>query len=502
MQDLDREPVSRPEPVRGHRIELRHFSGGERVLVVAQQQPEGAGEHVDPRVSLVTRETRFARTQHMLEDLHASGIVGQRNHDTPGGERSRLEVDATVAALRGAHDVVEREFVQTRQWDQKVERGLAPPGLQPGQRAEREPRPFRERGERESARASDATQARADRADQTVEFSFHTSFLQNLQMACTRARCLVDDGDMNILLLGARGAVGRVIQRVLTADGHAVTAAGRNAAGDAGADLRHDLDPLRRLAATHDVIINASGIERPELAEAAGTTPFVDITATGSYLDALRARAAGTLVIGVGLVPGLSTMLIGALDAAPDDEIDLFVMLGSGEHHGPAAVDWTAGLVGTDLHRPPEGTPVRNLRETRLATGPDGRQRRYLRADFPDHLLGPHASGDALAPPRRVRSFLTLSSATLTRSLRVIGLIPALRGVLRLAPAVGSEAWHLVARHRRTGQRLAAAGLGQSEATGRLAALTAVRAAQAGPSGVVTMHDLLRLDEALTALQP
>ncbi|GAA2180481.1 hypothetical protein GCM10009847_18540 [Leucobacter tardus] len=81
-------------------------------------------------------------------------------------------------------------------------------------------------------------------------------------------------------------------------------------------------------------------------------------------------------------------------------------------------------------------------------------------------------------------------------------LIPALRGVLRLAPAVGSEAWHLVVRHRRTGQRLAAAGLGQSEATGRLAALTAVRAAHATPSGVVTMHDLLRLDEALAALQP
>lgn len=300
---------------------------------------------------------------------------------------------------------------------------------------------------------------------------------------------------MRALLLGARGAVGTVIRRELERAGHCVTVASRTAPGDAGIDLRGDLSPLARLSATHEVVINASGVERPDLAAATDRTPLVDISATGEYLARLRADASGPVVLGAGLAPGLSTILISSLDSRPDDEVDVFIMLGAGEHHGPAAVAWTAGLVGTEIYRPPEGAPVRNLSQSRRETGPDGRTRRYLRADFPDHIL--------LADPGSpaIRSYLTLGSAPMTTALGMIGRIPALRGALTWAPHFGSDRWHVIARNRRTGERRYATGSGQSEATGMLTALAASRAAENPAFGAVTMAALVTLDESLAVLR-
>lgn len=298
---------------------------------------------------------------------------------------------------------------------------------------------------------------------------------------------------MRALLLGARGAVGSVIRRELQRGAHHVTAASRSEARGARIDLHGDLRSLSGVVADHDVVINASGVERAELASAVDGIPLVDISATGAYLDALRAAARGPVVLGAGLVPGLSTVLASVLAADSDGEIDVFVMLGTGEKHGPAAVAWTAALVGADLHRPSEGGNVRNFRESRRAVGPDGRRRRYLRADFPDHLL--LGIGD-----RVVRTYLTLGSAPMTVALDLVGRMPALRGALAAAPHVGSDAWHVVVQSRQSGQRLQASGLGQSEAAGRLTALTAVRVVGAPPSAL-TMADLMSKDEALAALR-
>lgn len=300
---------------------------------------------------------------------------------------------------------------------------------------------------------------------------------------------------MRALLLGARGAVGTVIRRELERAGHGVTSASRTAPGDAGADLTGDLAPLARLAATHDVVVNAAGIERVDLSVATGRTPLVDISATGAYLAGLRANASGPVVLGAGLVPGLSTIMVTAIDARAGDDVDVLVMLGAGERHGPAAVAWTAGLVGTDIHEPPERVPLRNLRQSRRETGPDGRTRRYLRADFPDHVLLAEASGPA------IRSYLALSSAQMTAALGLIGRVPALRGALGVAPHLGSDAWHVVARDRRTGARREASGSGQSEATGRLTALAAARAAEAPSFGAVPMSALVTLEEARVSLR-
>jgi hypothetical protein len=300
---------------------------------------------------------------------------------------------------------------------------------------------------------------------------------------------------MRALLLGARGAVGTVVRRDLERDGHTVTAASRAESDGARIDLSGDLTALSALASEHDVVVNASGIERADLATATGATPLVDISATGSYLETLRLTASGPVVLGAGLVPGLSTVLAASLDTRAGDDVDVLVMLGSGEQHGPAAVAWTAGLVGADVHRPPEGGAVRNFRESIRALGPDGRARRYLRADFPDHVL----LGGTDAP--NIRSYLTLGSALMTGALDLVGRMPVLRGALTSAPHVGTDAWHVVAANRRTGERNEASGRGQSEATGRLTALAALRVVEAQPSGPVTMADLVPMADALVSVE-
>lgn len=293
-----------------------------------------------------------------------------------------------------------------------------------------------------------------------------------------------------MLLLGARGAVGTVVRRELERRGHTVTAASRAESDGARVDLRGDLSALAGLAAGHDAVINASGIERADLATATGGTALVDISATGSYLESLRLMADGPVLLGAGLVPGLSTVLTSSLASLPGDDLDVLVMLGSGEQHGPAAVAWTAGLVGVDVHRPPEGVQVRNFREAVRAEGPDHRTRRYLRADFPDHvLLG-----------RSIRSYLTLGSAPMTAALDLVGRMPALRGLLVSAPHLGTDGWHVVARNRRTGERAQAQGNGQSDATGRLTALAAVGLVESGVTGAVTMADVVSVDECLAVL--
>ncbi len=297
---------------------------------------------------------------------------------------------------------------------------------------------------------------------------------------------------MRALVLGASGAVGRVLTAELRRSGHDVTPASRSSTRGLAIDIRSrsGLRSLEMAMADHDVLVNASGIECPSLAD---FDALVEVSATAAYLDDLghRVRPGARALLGAGLAPGLSTLMISALTTRPGDEIDLGVLLGTGEHHGAAATAWTAGLVGTRVHCPPDLRETWNFREHRHLEGPGGKRRRYLRADFPDHVLIGRQRGLA------VRSYLALSGRIATRALELVAHAPRTRGLITRSPHIGPDAWHLIAMNRRTDEAISAEGVGQSLATGTLTALAAERLVAAETPGAISMAELVTLSEAL-----
>lgn len=322
---------------------------------------------------------------------------------------------------------------------------------------------------------------------------------------------------MRALVLGARGAVGREVVAELHRRGHPVVSVGRSAESDLQADIASTNGRAALLAELRpgDVIVNASGREDLELAELASAAPFVDISATGRYLDELAQTVAArsgnpvapqhSLVLGAGIAPGLSTILLAALNTAPGDNLDLGVTLGSGETHGKAAMAWTESLIGSAIYRPAEtgaeagtATPVLNFRESKKLPGLAGRMRTHLRADFPDHVI----LGAKHGTP--IRSYLALSSGSMTTSLALLARMPRLAGLMNAVPPLGSEAWRIVAVNRSTAETIAVEGSGQSYATGVLAAFAAERVFErsrhGGPLGTVTMAELCTAEEAAERL--
>lgn len=297
-----------------------------------------------------------------------------------------------------------------------------------------------------------------------------------------------------VLVIGARGAVGTAATAALRTAGHRVVEVSRRpGAGGVAADITTapGRAALADAATRADVVIDASGLEIAEVQDAVGSTPLVDVSATASHLERLRRRADrdATVLLGAGIAPGASTVLVNALGPQPGDEIDVAVMLGGGEEHGPQAVEWTVRLAGATVHAAPEPHPVRNFASSRRLSAAGGGERAYLRADFPDDLLVGAASGAI------VRSWLALDNRLATGVLRVVGALPALAPALRRAPHLGGTMWRVAAVSRASGREIAVSGDGQSIATGRLAALAAMRLVERGLRGVVTMADVVGVDE-------
>ncbi|GFZ93875.1 saccharopine dehydrogenase [Nesterenkonia alkaliphila] len=297
---------------------------------------------------------------------------------------------------------------------------------------------------------------------------------------------------MKALVIGATGAVGSTTVSILRGWGHQVTPAGRQSTHngvvlDVGAP---DLQQLELLAEHHDVIINASGVENESLGRSVGQAVLIDISATGAYLAALAENApTAAMVLGVGLVPGLSTVLASELRTSAGDALDVAVMLGSGEKHGSAAKAWTIGLVGSEITDTADAGTVYNFRERRWFASSSGKRHLYLRAGFPDHdLLGAERGV-------KIRSWLALSDQTSTRALWLISRFPRLRGLIDKVPEFGSQDWAVTVVNRRTGETRRATGTGQSRATGHITALAAVAALKNRPGRPVTLDAILSSSE-------
>lgn len=118
--------------MRRRRIELGRLAGFEDVLGVGQEQPQSAGENVEPRVSVVGRQARFARPEDVLERPHTSGVIGEGNDDTPGRHRPRFEVHARITRGRCVDELIEGHPIDARQGEQGVEGRLPFTGFHSG----------------------------------------------------------------------------------------------------------------------------------------------------------------------------------------------------------------------------------------------------------------------------------------------------------------------------------------------------------------------------------
>jgi saccharopine dehydrogenase-like NADP-dependent oxidoreductase len=222
---------------------------------------------------------------------------------------------------------------------------------------------------------------------------------------------------------------------------------------------------------------------------------YIDITARDSSigalerLDSLARKNRSTGILSVGVCPGL-TNLLAAYAAHQFDTItqaNLFVMFGSGDSHGQAAIEWTLDNLGRrfPVFQNGELHEVRSFGEYQNVHFPgDSRQRRAYRFNFPDQrtiartLSIPTASTWLCSDSASLTGFMRLLS-TLTRSDGQLH--PAIRGaVLRAVKMLrlGSDRVHLMVRaegqvgERRVVRAFGFSGRGEAELTGLVTAET------------------------------
>jgi hypothetical protein len=275
--------------------------------------------------------------------------------------------------------------------------------------------------------------------------------------------------------------------------GYRITAVGRDSARlhAIGADAHEvaslrDPDAMRRLAAGHEIIVNATGSESLDLVEQvtnAGAA-FVDISAEPAYLGALATlRPARPVLAGTGLAPGLTNILADAVPGA--GPLQIGIVAGIGEEHGAAARDWiwrTAGeqLGGKAVYRAGRRFDVPGL-------GP----RTLLRAAFGEQVQLARTGG------REVTSWLGLDPPFATAFLRLAGAVPASGRYLdRLSAPLARatpkrDRWIVVVAAG--GKTVSwASGRSQSVATALVAGLS-LRPVLAAPPGVWAAHQLITI---------
>jgi len=218
-------------------------------------------------------------------------------------------------------------------------------------------------------------------------------------------RAEISRGD-RICIVGGYGHVGIEIARLLApAYPDRVTLAGRNLdrAKAAAAEIGHGttgiaLDASRGLAPEDSsLVIMCLDWQDPSFAADCFSKriDYVDISAKGPILEMVEGldmkakRNEATGLIGVGMSPGLTNLLAAAITAGDETPttLDIFVLLGSGDDHGLAAVEWTLDHLDSEFEVIEHGRRrrVRAQRETKTVELPGRRGKIYgARFDFPE----------------------------------------------------------------------------------------------------------------------
>jgi len=209
-----------------------------------------------------------------------------------------------------------------------------------------------------------------------------------------------------ICVVGGYGHVGIEIARLLApAQPDRVTLAGRNkeAAERAAASIGFgtigiELDVSRGLAPPDTaLVIMCLDWQDPSFAAncLSQGVDYVDISAKGEVLGMLEGldmkarKNEATALISVGMSPGLTNLLVARLlrDRDTPESVDIYTLLGSGDDHGPAAIEWTLDNLDAEFEvvEARRRRRVQAQRETKSTTLPGRKGRIYgARFDFPE----------------------------------------------------------------------------------------------------------------------
>ena len=323
-----------------------------------------------------------------------------------------------------------------------------------------------------------------------------------------------------ILIVGGYGHVGRrIAAHLLEAGAGPVRLAGRNPAKAASAAAQLGckavgLDlalPSGWPAALADIACVIVCVDQTDTAFAAAVLRrgllYVDITADDAYLreverlDGLACTHGGAAVLSIGLAPGLTNLLASACANGLHSlhEIRIGVLLGVGDAHGPAAIDWTLRNFRTADTRRIEAVPF----------GAAGRLHPAIPFDFADQHVLRRTLGVA-----NTRTLLTFETPLISRAmfflLSRVARWPLLRAPIQAAMPwlrLGSEraALSVTVRGLRNGEEtqvtMTLEGRKEADITALVAARAVTHLLQAGARpGVHHIEQVMSLDTLAPAL--
>ena len=148
---------------------------------------------------------------------------------------------------------------------------------------------------------------------------------------------------------------------------------------------------------------------------------YLDITANSPFLTnvyQLHAPTHSRTLVGIGLAPGLTNLAVANyLTKAPrTTTIDIDILLGMGDQHGKAAVEWTFSQLNQPYQHPRWTTPIATFTQKKKdAFGTKFGRKSTYNFDFADqHLL-------ALADPSRTyTTYLGFDLNWITKSLAIL----------------------------------------------------------------------------------
>ncbi len=314
--------------------------------------------------------------------------------------------------------------------------------------------------------------------------------------------------DLDILIAGGYGVVGRRIAAELGPDypGHVIVAGRRQALADeAAAAIGHGVRgrsidvtvPSSIAAALEGVAVVVSCIDQPGRAllwaaierglRYTDITPHLTELGRGAGYERIdaAARASGArLVLGTGIVPGISNVIVRMLADALGgvDEIETSLLLNAADVSGPASFDYFLQEMAMpfDVHVDGKDRTVRAFSAPRLVEYPPpvGARLSYL-FPFSDQVLYPRTMGVRTAVTR-----LAIEPGWLSKALSVV----ARTGISHLL-AIGTIR-HAIARKAAPSDKGARFALrvdvrrGQSSRHAALFGQTQADAAAAGAAGV------------------